>query len=164
MKEALRIRKRKWFREATYIFLGFDDKNGRKLLRFKCDTPEAPTCSDAVGGRAAGDITLLQYGARIGVVGCMPVGLEKALRDYERDYAERTSEDVIKLLGRMCTPHGDSLDQAFFNAVLGKVVGIVVDGALLKTGRYMKAGIFPNIIIIMRDPAHIIRSTCRSIA
>ena len=161
MKEVLRMRKRQWLREASYIFLGFDDKNGRKLLRFKCDTPEAPACFDAAGKRAAGDITLLKYGARIGVVGCMPVGLEKTLADYERDYAERTSEEVIKLLERMCTPHGDSLDQVFFNAVLGKVVGIVVDGALLKTARYMKAGRLQNIIIIMRDPAHIIRSTCR---
>jgi len=31
MKEALRIRKRKWLDEAKWIFLGFDDKNGRKF-------------------------------------------------------------------------------------------------------------------------------------
>ena len=49
MKEALRMRKRQWLRDATYIFLGFDDKNGRKLLRFKCDTPEASACFDAAG-------------------------------------------------------------------------------------------------------------------
>ena len=41
MKEALRMKKREWLREATYIFVGFDDKNGRKLLRFKCDAPTA---------------------------------------------------------------------------------------------------------------------------
>ena len=39
MAHVLRARKREWLREATAIFLGFDDKNGRKLLRLKADTP-----------------------------------------------------------------------------------------------------------------------------
>ena len=37
--------------------------------------------------------------------------------------------------------------------MLGKVVGIVVDGTLLTTAGYMKAGKFPNMIIVLRDPA-----------
>ena len=48
MQEALRARKRDWLQEAAAIFLAFDDKNGRKLLRFKCDTRDAaPACLDA---------------------------------------------------------------------------------------------------------------------
>ena len=46
MGEVLRRKKREWMRMATSIFLTFDDKSGRKLLRFKCDTP---VCSDAKG-------------------------------------------------------------------------------------------------------------------
>ena len=46
MGEVLRREKREWMREATSIFLTFDDKAGRKLLRFKCD---APVCFDAKG-------------------------------------------------------------------------------------------------------------------
>ena len=92
MTEALRIRKCKWLESAMWIFLGFDDKNGLKLLRFKRDaSAEAESsshmCFDAVNAesssqtridsvRAAGDPFWLQYGAQIGVVGCMPVGLE----------------------------------------------------------------------------------------
>ena len=83
------------------------------------------------------------------------------MADHERDYAERTSEAVVKLLERLCTPRCEALGRTFFNAVLDKVVGIVVGGALLKTAKYMKAGRFRNIVIIMRDPAHIIRTTCR---
>ena len=30
IREALRIKKRKWLEEAKWIFLGFDDKNGRE--------------------------------------------------------------------------------------------------------------------------------------
>ena len=79
MNEALRARKREWLREATYIFLGFDDKNGRKLLRFKCDAASAPA-----GGSTPcleSDSTWLRYGARLGVVGCMPAGLSYDLED-----------------------------------------------------------------------------------
>ena len=53
MQEALRARKRAWLQEAAAVFLGFDDKNGRKLLRFKCDTRDAPACLDAAGGGKA---------------------------------------------------------------------------------------------------------------
>ena len=161
MDEALRINKRTWFREAKSIFLGFDDKHGRKLLRFKCDAPDVPSCFDAIKSLAARDPTWLLYGARIGVVGCMPVGLNYELSDYERDYGERTCEEVVKLLRRLCTPAREPLDATFFDDVCIKVRGVVVDGALLKTARYMKAYRFPNIVIIMRDPAHIIRASCR---
>ena len=44
MRVDLRIKKRTWLREAQFICLGFDDKNGRKLLRFKCDEPTGPAC------------------------------------------------------------------------------------------------------------------------
>ena len=60
-----------------------------------------------------------------------------------------------------CSSPGETLDTTWFDTVLDKVVGIVVDGALLQAARYMKAGRFRNIIIIMRDPAHIIRTSCR---
>jgi len=161
MKDALRMKKRTWLSEAQYIFLGFDDKNGRKLLRFKCDAPSAPACLDAAEDSCKKDPTWLHYGARIGVVGCMPVGLRYDLDDYERDYAERTCEEIIKLLQRLCTPAGETLDATFFDDVVRKVAGVVVDGALLKTARYMKEWRFPGIRIIMRDPSHIIRASCR---
>ena len=152
-----------------WIFLGFDDKIGRKPLRFKCDAHSetctdavaSATCFDAVADSAAGDPCCLRYGARIGVFGCTPAGLETGMEDCERDYAERTSEEIVNLTQRFCTPRGEALDVQWFGRVLAKVAGVVVDGALLKTAQYMKAGRFPNIVIIMRDPAHVIRSSCR---
>jgi len=158
MKEVLRAQKRTWLREAQYIFLGFDDKNGRKLLRFKCDVP---ACFDAAENSCEKDTTWLPYGARIGVVGCMPVGIRYDLNDYERDYGERTCEEIVKLLQRLCTPAGETLDATLFDDVVRKVAGVVVDGALLKTARYMKEYRFPGIRIIMRDPSHIIRTSCK---
>ncbi len=58
------------------------------MLRFKVDTPAAATCCDAV---ALGDPTLVAYGARIGIVGCMPMGQRRNIEDYVRDYAEKTA-------------------------------------------------------------------------
>ena len=96
------MRKREWLREATYIFLGFDDKNGRKLLRFKCDAPSASTPGDTVKDLCEEDPTWLRYGARMGVVGCMPVGLDYNLDDYERDYSDRTCEYYVVRLYNTC--------------------------------------------------------------
>ena len=154
MIEVLRERKRQWLREATVVFFGFDDKNGRKLLCFKADTPTSMSVSSA-------DPTVLPYGARMGIVGCKPVGRSSTIEDYERDYAERTSEDVLHMLRLLCTPAGDGVDNVLFQSVLGKTRGIVVDGALLKTARHLRSTAMPQISIIMRDPAHILRTTCK---
>ena len=59
----------------------------------------------------------------------------------------------------MTTPEGDGED--FLQDVLLKVRGVVVDGQLLKTSQVMQQTSFPNIVIIMRDPAHIVRISCR---
>ena len=158
MGEVLRRLKRQWLREATSIFLAFDDKGSRKLLRFKCDVP---LCFDAAKGNDDGDPTLLSYGGRLGIVGCMPMRVGTDLSHYERDYAERTKDDVVTLLRRMCTPQGEATYGGLLNEVLLKVRGVVVDGQLLKTAQVMKQTSFPNIVVIMRDPAHIIRISCR---
>ena len=170
MGEVHRRKKRTWMLEATSIFLTFDDKAGRKLLRFKCDTP---VCSDAAR-RAKGKIpvcfeakgkdepTMLPYGARHGIVGCLPTRVfRKGLKDYEQDYAVRTTSDVVALLRRMLTPAGESCDEVSLLKVFRKVRGVCVDGQLLKTAQEMQQSEFPNIVIIMRDPAHIIRISCR---
>ena len=157
MAEVVRESKRDVLRAATAIFLGFDDKNGRKLLLFKADMPRAPQESEACR-------PMLPYGARWGVVGCLPCGqgpVPRRLADYERDYAERTAEEVEKLLAALCTPAGDTLDAPLLNALLGKVRGLVIDGALLKTAQLLRSGKMPNVALVIRDPSHVIRTTCR---
>ena len=105
MTEALRVRKRKWLQQAKWIFLGFDDKRVRKLLRSKCDTPNLPTgladaessrtCFEAVQDSVAGDPCWQQYGARIGVVGGMPVAFTSATT---RSAPARTRQIVVTSL------------------------------------------------------------------
>ena len=148
MGEVLRRVKRTWMLEATSIFLTFDDKAGRKLLRFKCDTPacsdakgkdgDTPMCFDAKG---KDEPTMRPYGARIGIVGCMPMRVGSELSHYEEDYAERTKDDIVALLRRMLTPAGESCDDASTLEVFQKVRGVCVDGQLLKTAQAMQQGV-----------------------
>ena len=54
MAEVVRNRKREGLRAAATVSIAFDEKAPRKLLMFKCDTPELPTrsCLDADRTRA----------------------------------------------------------------------------------------------------------------
>ena len=100
MAEVVRNRKREALRPATTVSIAFDDKASRKLLIFKCDTPGLPSmsCLDA-------DKTLLPYGARLGLIGCVPPDLPK-MSEHEGDYGRRTASGVAKLLERFCTHRG----------------------------------------------------------
>ena len=119
---------------------------------FKCDTPGLPgmSCLDA-------DKTLLPYGARLGMIGCMPPDLPK-MSEYEDDYARRTASAVVKLTERFCSPRG-MLDEGLFKSLLLKVRVVCVDGAPLKTANFLRTTSMPNIVLIVRDPAHVIRSS-----
>ena len=45
--------------------------------------------------------------------------------------------------------------------MLLKVLGLVAGGQLMKIGQVMQRTSLPNIVIIMRVPAHIVRISCR---
>ena len=60
-----------------------------------------------------------------------------------------------------CTPAREPLDATFFDDVCKQVRGLVLDGALLKVARYLKVYTFANIVIVMRGPGHMIRTSCR---
>jgi len=83
------------------------------------------------------------------------------MHDWERGYAEKTANEVLKMIERLCTPYGDVLDAVLFDDILTKTRGLVVDGALLKTGKLLRDSKMPNIVLILRDPAHVIRPSCR---
>ena len=152
MGEVHRQRKRQWLREATHIFIGFDDKERRKLLAFKCD---AASCSDK------DDRCLLRYGARMGKFGTLPCSVKAKIEDWEDDYAVRVAEHVKHTIEMFCTPLRGERNDADVKMILGKIRGIVVDGALLKAARMLRDMYCPNCIIVCRDPSHIIRPSCR---
>ena len=61
---------------------------------------------------------------------------------------------MVTWLRRMLTPLGDETDDDAVNQVRLKVRGV------WKTAQVMQKSAFPNMVIIMRDPAHI-RISCR---
>ena len=59
----------------------------------------------------------------------------------ERDYAERTKDDVVTLLRRMLTAAGEQADEDIVNQVLLKVRGVTVGGQLMKIVQVNAAGL-----------------------
>jgi hypothetical protein len=153
MAEVLRDKKREALRVASTVSIAFDDKANRKLLMYKCDTPRLPSlsCLDA-------DKTLLPYGARLAMMGVMPPALP-TMAEYEDDYARRTAGSVVKLFERFCTRERQ-LDAELLESLLQKVRVVCVDGALVKTATVLRASSMPNVVLVMRDPAHLIRTSC----
>jgi len=124
---------------------------------FKVDTPTGTNDS-----KFSIDPTWIPYGARIAIAGCVPVGREDKISDYEEDYGMRTAAEVIKIIERLCAPRpGACVDAALRKHVLAITGGITVDGALLKTAHLLKIHWMPNICIVVRGPCHIIRPSCK---
>ena len=123
---------------------------------FKVDTPTGK--SDAQFS-----IDKTWVGARIAIAGCVPVGREDKISDYENDYAMRTATEVITIIKKLCTPRpGACVDAALNDHVLAISGGITVDGALLKTAQILRKHWMPNVRVIVRDPCHIIRPSCKN--
>jgi hypothetical protein len=83
------------------------------------------------------------------------------LDDLADDYAHRAAQEVLTLLARFCTPLGDSKDIALYDHVLQNVRSIVADGALQKVAAVLRYTAMPHVLLIHRDPAHVIRIACK---
>ena len=93
---------------------------------------------------------------REGIVGCTDSLIGCTLTDLAEDYALRTVAQVVKQVRAFC---GD--DEGLYAKFTNLVRVVVVDGALQKVAQYMRKTHFPNIVLITRDPAHMIRAATR---
>ena len=149
-REVIRIRKRKWLSEATYVSLASDDRKRYKVLKFKCDIGLAPPqASTELGGRhglmGAGDL----YG-----------GLTED--HFDDDYGIRVVEEWRRMLMRFFTPLGHSThDTTAYDTFRLKVVVFAADKALSKAVLIAKDELFPNLILSLADASHTIRIACR---
>jgi hypothetical protein len=156
IQEVVRRRKRQWIRECNSIALSFDDRQGYKLILFRCDAPlrrEVVAAADGAPPRAA---TPKEEVFREGIVGCTDCLIGCTLTDLADDYALRTVDQVVKLVRVFC-----GNDESLFTKFTQSVRIVVADGALQKVGQYMGKTHFPNIVLITRDPAHVIRIATR---
>ena len=83
--EAIRVRKRKWLSDATYISLASDDRKRYKLLKFKCDLGPAPP-------RASTEL-----GARHGLIGVRDQFAGLTEENFDDDYGLRVAEGWLKI-------------------------------------------------------------------
>ena len=124
---------------------------------------KADTLTGTSDSKFSFDPTWIPYGARIAMAGCVPVGREDKISDYEEDYAMGTATEVVELIKKLCAPRpGACVGAALLEHVLAISGGITVDGALLKTAHFLKMHWMKNVRIIVRDPCHIIRSSCKN--
>ena len=84
-----------------------------------------------------------------------------SLVEVDTAYAERTASKVIEMCKLFCTPLGASeVEQDVFDKLRLATRSIIVDGALINVARVLKEKFMHNIVLICRDPAHMIRAAC----
>jgi len=157
IREAVRIRKRRAVRQSPAITLCFDDRAGYKLVRFRCRVRKNPAASQE---DALPPLPSSKHAAAEGYLGCYQCLRGSTLEDFADDYAERACREIIALLKRFCSPLGDSLDTDLYEHILAHVRVVVVDGALQKVAVLLRE-FMPNLILVMRDPSHMIRIACK---
>ena len=128
--------------------MGLDDRNGYKLVRFKCDVPAAKLLE--------GPCT------RSGILGCVQCLKGATLEELAEDYSSRTADEVMKVVGAFCRPLGETRDDAVYDKIVSATKGIVADKALQKAAHMLKLKYLPNVRVLLRDPAHMIRLACKS--
>ena len=145
LREVVRRRKRKWIHDCSSIALSFDDRQGYKLILFRCDVP-----FDSALAEAQGDPW------RSGIVGCFECLRGTTLSELAEDYAVRTCDQILKLIRAFCDD-----DEDLYKKFIARVKIIVADGALQKVAMILRATTMFAIILIGRDPAHMIRIACK---
>ena len=144
-REVLRMRKRDWIREAKSISLSFDDRKAHKIIVFNWDMP--------LDHRGASGVPV-----RHGMVGCLDLVHGESAESMDEDYAVRTCEKIMAMIKKFATPLGESSPDA---AVVAKFVdetqSIVCDGAMQKTAVFLANRFFTGVLLVCRDPAHMVR-------
>ena len=161
MAEVLRRQIRNVFRQATSISLALDECKYRKIIRFRADLPVALSTELRHVGASGFSLS--------GVLGILDCSKEHA-SDFEEDHALTALKQLDGFLVKFCTPLGRAggkpqplaCDEELRNKLLRAVTCIAADGASKERRAVFLAAreLFPNVVIVIRDPAHAIRISC----
>ena len=159
MRDVVRAKKREQVKASTCISLSFDDKEAYKLVKFNCDVP---LCHN---GAPLQTVPLCHHGTLprapwvSGVIGCLDTLHGDSMESLDMDYAEQTCAKIMDIIEKFATPLGqESRDEAVYNKFRTATRSIVVDGALLKTAQVLRRKHLTGVILIGRDPAHMVRT------
>jgi len=153
MADVVRARDRKVLEAASSVNIALDDRGCYRMIYWKADCIDPPAtfkglAKDWIGG-ACGCAGVLRRGG---------APEEKTLRDTDDDYSKEMAASVVRSLERLATSLLGGFDREFFHALLKKVRIGTADGgsSVQKCLRFLAAGQCPNMLLILRDPAHLI--------
>ena len=146
MADVERSKCREALREAFSCSIALDGSAGRKVVRFRCDQPQAPWFKD-------------------GVIGILDENAFQSTEEFGDDHADRGALKLDELLARFCTPLKGGLDQGLKDHILKIVHVISADGCPAERRALHLAAqrTFENMIELIRDPAHAIRIAMQSL-
>jgi len=157
MSMVVRARIRQLLLSAYCITVSLDDRGPFRLLRFKCDAPRSlaniPKDSEWRGS-ATGCLGVLRRGG---------VSSSRSLDDLDEDYSRAMAESVRRIFRRYaCNDDGD-VDEPVLKDIFLKVRVGLADGAaaVQKCLRFLATSDMPNMLLILRDLAHMIRNSTR---
>ena len=155
MSRVLREQIRELLRQASAITLLLDDRGPFRLIRFKCDKKRSAT-EDPKDFRGSAT-------ACLGVLRRGGVSASRSLEDLEDDYSRAMAESVRRVLRRYACDDDGNVDEALLKAIFLKVrVGLADGGAAVqKCLKFLASSDMPNMLLILRDLAHMVRNSTR---
>ena len=165
MAEVLRRRIRTVLSKATFISLAMDESKYRKIIRFRADLPCLKSSSLWRSAGASG----FSVSGVLGILDCS----KKHASDFEDDHALTAVKQLDAFLTKFCTPLGRgrrdpqplACDLDLKAHLLKTVTTIAADGASKERRALFLAvrEMFPNLLIVIRDPAHAIRIASKAL-
>ena len=118
--------------------MAIDESKKRKVIRFKCDTPD--------GRSARGFLGVLE-------------GDFKNVEDLTEDHAVMASRRLGEKLTQFCTPLKGPVDHALKEHILKRVRVLAADGASSERRALFLAAekMFRSVFLVIRDHAHALR-------
>ncbi len=152
LSEVRREEKRTWLANAHSVCISLDDRGEYRIIRFRCDAKDDSAAACPRWEAKEGILATLRKNGN---------SREVELKDLDNDYGNEMKESIVRGLRRLATPMNGQCDEQLVATVLAKIHTFCADGAssVQKCGALLKAGPCPGITLILRDPAHAVRTS-----
>ncbi len=159
LAETIRNRKRRWLLQATAVSIITDDRQGYKMLRFRCNhgtSFKSETLSIVRKSGAGVTLQGVDVAPALGIGGVPPLGVVTPLAAFDKDYSEADAARIWRLIEDFATPLNGAVDDNLLQHLRRCIAMYVSDGdsSAIKTGRLLKHGQLPRIAFLVRGPAH----------
>ena len=169
MSAVIRARTIETLLAARSITIALDDRGPYRVLRYRCDAAAAARplppasrlrSSGGVSPESAGHAALPYRDGILGAI-CTAAKQDEGLEVLDDDYSQRMHDSVVSCMEKLFGVSEAGADRTQFRAVLGKVRTFLGDGAssVQKCGALLKASVCRNIVLVLRDPVHAMRTS-----